>query len=115
MNHPRLRTVCGTPGFIAPEILKGLEFGFKADTFSIGCLLYYMLSGRLLMTGKNLKEVLNKNTFFKNDCILACPDLAKDDKLFLSKLLESDPEKRLTISEAMNDQWFYDYRKQVLE
>jgi serine/threonine protein kinase len=36
---------CGTPGYIAPEVLRGQPYSFKADIFAIGCILYKLLTG----------------------------------------------------------------------
>ena len=54
---------CGSPGFIAPEILKKDPYGVKSDVFSLGCLLFYVLTGKSLFRGKNVKEVLLQNQF----------------------------------------------------
>ncbi len=41
-----LSSKCGTPSYIAPEILRGNEYSFKADIFSIGSIMYNLISGR---------------------------------------------------------------------
>jgi hypothetical protein len=38
-------TVCGTPSFISPEVLKGNKYGKECDLWSIGVLTYVLLSG----------------------------------------------------------------------
>ena len=43
---------CGSPGYVAPEILKNCPYGFKVDIFSLGILLYIILSGRSPFNGK---------------------------------------------------------------
>lgn len=57
---------CGTPGFIAPEILncvseKDLFFNEKTDVFSLGVMLYIMLTGKSPFAGKSKEEILKNN------------------------------------------------------
>ena len=54
---------CGTPGYVAPEVLKGYGFSPKCDIFSLGCLLYNLITDRSLFMGSNQKEVLLANKF----------------------------------------------------
>ena len=45
----------GTPGYIAPEVIVSNEQSGKADVFSIGCVVFYMITGRHLFKGENAK------------------------------------------------------------
>ena len=45
-SRDNLNIRCGSPGYVAPEILKSLNYGPKVDVFSIGIILYIVLSGR---------------------------------------------------------------------
>ena len=66
---------CGTPGYVDPDVLKGKKFNEKSDIFSLGSLLFNLISGRLLFFGKTAKEILknNKNTnsqnYVENSCM----------------------------------------------
>jgi calcium-dependent protein kinase len=60
-HHPR----CGTPGYVAPEILKmrsrNSTYGHSCDIFSLGITFFHMLCGRLPYEAKNCNELLEKN------------------------------------------------------
>ncbi len=56
---------CGTPGYVAPEILKSEHYGTSIDMFSTGVILFSLLSGRACFQGKNNKIVLKKNKICK--------------------------------------------------
>ena len=54
---------CGTPGYIAPEILNQKPYDLKCDIFSIGCIIYYLLVGDHLFYNKNdIKLTLLRNS-----------------------------------------------------
>ena len=46
-----LTLACGTPGYVAPDIMNQQWYGTKADVFSAGCILYQMLIGREVFSG----------------------------------------------------------------
>lgn len=60
---------CGSPGYVAPEILLDNGYGVKADLFSAGIILYILLTGKFVFSGKCYKEILSKN----KDCIIPFP------------------------------------------
>mmetsp|Transcript_21321 Transcript_21321/g.33000 ORF Transcript_21321/g.33000 Transcript_21321/m.33000 type:complete len:208 (+) Transcript_21321:737-1360(+) len=97
---------CGTPGFIAPEILKEQCYGPKVDVFSAGVILYSLLSGRYPYKSRKQKELLqeneNPNIEFADKHWGKISDKAKD---LTKKMLEVDPEDRLSAEEALCHPW----------
>lgn len=65
-----MKIKCGTPGFMDPEVLKGNLFSTKSDIFSLGCLLYNLITGKLLFSGKNYNTILFKNKFSDSTAII---------------------------------------------
>ena len=57
-----LAAKCGTPGFVDPEILNSRGASFKSDIFSLGSMLFTLVAGRLLYKGKDIKEIIFKNS-----------------------------------------------------
>lgn len=45
MSDEMLTTNCGTPVYMAPEIWKGMAYDNKVDVWSLGVVMYYLLSG----------------------------------------------------------------------
>lgn len=120
-NPVLLHTTCGTPNYVAPEVLldKGYD-GKKADIWSMGVILYVLLAGYLPFDEENISDLFRKiqaadytvPRWFSADSI----DLVK-------KILNPDPSARLSIAEIREHQWmkqesdytvFYLYYSQLL-
>nr|UFP37819.1 CIPK4 [Lonicera japonica] len=104
--HPDglLHTLCGTPAYVAPEILakKGYD-GAKVDIWSCGIILYVLNAGYLPFNDPNLMVMYRK--IYKGQ--FRCPKWTSPDlKRFLSRLLDTNPETRITVDEIINDSWF---------
>ena len=104
---------CGTPAYIAPEILenKGYE-GPPVDIWSSGVVLYSMLSGVAPFKTNNitdLKKMIMSGKFRE------IPDISKESIDLLHRLLNTNPKKRIKIEEALNHPWFTNNNKINLE
>ncbi|KAL8536992.1 hypothetical protein ACS0TY_012248 [Phlomoides rotata] len=99
-----LHTQCGTPAYIAPEVLanKGYD-GAKADIWSCGVVLYVLLAGFLPFQDANLLAMYRKIYRAQYEF----PSwFSSEIKRLVSKLLVSDPGKRISIPGIMRVSWF---------
>ena len=101
-----LKDKCGTPAYIAPEILSsnddnGYE-GPPVDMWSSGVVLYAMLSGTVPFKPANLHEL---NKIMMKGEYPPIQDISKEATHLISGLLELDPKKRFTIDKVMNHPW----------
>ncbi|KAK7300812.1 hypothetical protein RJT34_11663 [Clitoria ternatea] len=106
-----LHTLCGTPAYVAPEILgkKGYD-GAKVDVWSCGVVLFVLVAGYLPFNDPNLMVMYRK--IYKGE--FRCPRWFSNDlRRFLSRLLDTNPETRITVDEIFNDPWFKKGYKQV--
>ena len=99
-----LHTTCGTPNYVAPEVLadKGYD-GAAADTWSIGVILYVFLAGFLPFDEPTMSALFRK--IQKAD--FSYPSWFSDDvKSLLNKILVVNPKERITLEEVMQDPWY---------
>ncbi|KAM6586032.1 hypothetical protein CsatB_013034 [Cannabis sativa] len=104
-NDGLLHTQCGTPAYVAPEILKRKGYdGAKADIWSCGIILFVLLAGYLPFQDENVMKMYRK--VFKAQ--YEFPQwFSEESKTLISKLLVVDPEKRISIPDIMRNPWFY--------
>ncbi|KAJ0260033.1 CBL-interacting serine/threonine-protein kinase 11 [Hirschfeldia incana] len=99
-----LHTLCGTPAYVAPEILskKGYE-GAKVDVWSCGIILFVLAAGFLPFNDPNVMNMYRK--IYRGE--YRCPRwMSPDLKRLVSRLLDINPATRITIDEIVKDPWF---------
>ena len=98
-----IKEQCGTPAYIAPEIIRNKGYtGFAADVWSTGVLLYVMITGTFPFTADNLSS-LNK-TICKGKFVLPS-FISKDSQDLLRKLLVINPDNRIKAEDILKHRW----------
>jgi serine/threonine protein kinase len=99
-------TTCGTPGYIAPEILKLDKYGKECDFWSIGVLTYVLLSGTLPFYDEDRDLIFKKiqNCDYKFDQKI-WDKISSEGRDFVSKLIVLNPNKRLNFDEMIDHPW----------
>ena len=101
-----LTTQCGTPGYVAPEILEGVAYDTKSDMWSLGVIVYILLGGYPPFIEQNQRELFRKirkgQYEFHEEYWGSVSDDAKD---LISSLLTVQPAKRLSAEEALQHKW----------
>uniref|UniRef100_A0ACB8FKK7 Serine/threonine-protein kinase plk1 n=1 Tax=Sphaerodactylus townsendi TaxID=933632 RepID=A0ACB8FKK7_9SAUR len=99
----RKKTLCGTPNYIAPEVLSKKGHSFEVDIWSIGCIMYTLLVGKPPFETSCLKETymrIKKNNY---TIPLHINPVAAN---LIRRMLRPDPATRPTIEELLSDDFF---------
>jgi serine/threonine protein kinase len=101
-----MHVACGTPGYVAPEVLRGIAYGKEVDMWSIGVILYILLCGFPPFYDDNNKKlfslIVHASYSFPDPYWTDVSDKAKD---LVQKLLVIDPKKRLSADQALQHPW----------
>jgi serine/threonine-protein kinase ULK/ATG1 len=103
-NVDMTNTLCGSPIYMAPEIMKLKNYDYKADIWSLGVVLYELLYSAHPFTARNhfeLVKVIEKNEVQ----FLDYPVLTDQCKQFISILLHKNPTKRASFHDIIDHVW----------
>uniref|UniRef100_A0AAY4ECJ9 non-specific serine/threonine protein kinase n=1 Tax=Denticeps clupeoides TaxID=299321 RepID=A0AAY4ECJ9_9TELE len=99
----KLDTFCGSPPYAAPELFQGKKYdGPEVDIWSLGVILYTLVSGSLPFDGQNLKELRERVLRGKYRVPFY---MSTDCEGILRKFLVLNPAKRCTLEQIMKDKW----------
>ena len=105
----------GTLSYVAPEVLLRTPYNKEVDIWSMGVILFYMLSGKLPFRGRKEQEVAEKIVYsdleFDEDDWEIRSQSVQD---LITRCMEKDAQKRITIDEFINHPWFKKNRKQKM-
>ncbi|EGC32336.1 hypothetical protein DICPUDRAFT_38535, partial [Dictyostelium purpureum] len=115
-DKDKATTLCGTPLYVAPEIIKNCfnnnpnnvplsGYGKEVDVWSLGCILYVLLSGRPPFDFDKVSshKVLEEPVTFD---LPIWGSVSNEAKELINKFLQHDPKKRLSARDALIDKWF---------
>lgn len=102
------KTVCGTPIFMAPEILARKPYNaFGVDIWALGITLYIMVTHEMPFDFRDMEKVvqdqMDKNWEWKDDNMKDPP--SSHLKSLMLGLLEPDPGRRLTMAQLISHPW----------
>jgi serine/threonine protein kinase len=96
---------CGTPGYVAPEILKTIEYDEKVDIFSAGIIFYNLVTGKNLIKGKSLNEVLIKTLRSDFDDKIRKNIDNLELRNLIMKMTCKNPKLRISAKEALDSKY----------
>lgn len=102
-----IRDILGTPDYVAPEVLNYEPISLATDMWSVGVLLYVLLTGCSPFGGDSKQEtfcnISQCNLDFPEDLF---EDVSEDAKDLMRKLMVKEPSKRLTAQQCLLHRWF---------
>lgn len=88
------QTLCGTPNYLAPEVILKNPYGKAADLWSLGCLLYSMIVGRPPFESTDIRDTFSRVS--RGDFRIP-EDVSPDARDLISRLIVLDPKQRIPL------------------
>lgn len=102
----RKRTICGTPNYIAPEVLEGKSgHSYEVDIWSLGVIIYTLLVGKPPFETADVKTTYRRikmNAYSFPDSV----QLSDQSRSLITRVLISDPTKRPTLEDILSHEFF---------
>ncbi|XP_032405951.1 calcium/calmodulin-dependent protein kinase type 1D [Xiphophorus hellerii] len=106
LEHGVMSTACGTPGYVAPEVLAQKPYSKAVDCWSIGVITYILLCGYPPFFEENETRLFSK--IMRAEYAFHSPfwdDISESAKDFIRNMMEKKPTKRFTTEQALRHPW----------
>ena len=101
----RKKTICGTPNYIAPEVISGAGHSYEVDIWAVGIIIYTLLVGKPPFETRDVKTTYGKikkaEFSFPDNC-----KISKEARNLIKRILVLDPKKRPRLNEILFDDFF---------
>jgi len=98
----RKKTLCGTPNYIAPEVLSKKGHSYEVDIWSMGCILYTLLVGRPPFETQSLKDTYSK---IKRNEYHIPSRIGPLARALITRMLQGDPCSRPNVEQVLSDEF----------
>lgn len=98
---------CGTLAYVAPEVLTLKGYNHKVDIWSVGVIMYLLLRGRLPFPVGRVSGIAKSSTIYRQLTFdgPVWDNVCSSAKDLLRKLVQANPEKRISAQEALEHLW----------
>lgn len=102
-NCAVLTEACGTPAYVAPEVILRKGYGYQIDVWGLGILLFAMAVGRLPFYSEDINYLVHQIAY--EPIIIPKKVNSPQIRNLIEQMLQKDPSQRIKLNEIRNHQW----------